>query len=152
MFTTFNYQMRRSRNARKMSAVLLLWAAPIICAQAQDTNTTLGFANGQAWGRMSESMKLGFVVGFADGFGSAVAVSTYDDRFPSKSTNGEIVKALDKFYEEPANAAIPITGALQIFTAQVRGVPSDAIRQMTEAWRQGAATSKDAEKPATVKQ
>ena len=76
MFTTFNYQMRRSRNARKMSAVLLLWAAPIICAQAQDTNTTLGFANGRAWGRMSESMKLGFVVGFADGFGSAVAVST----------------------------------------------------------------------------
>lgn len=146
MSATFSHR----RHVRNTSVAFLLWVAGLACGQAQDTTKTFGYQNGRSWASMSESMKLGFVVGCGEGLAFA-EMRKFGEQFPSKSTNGEIVKGLDKFYDEPANAPIPIVGALGVFAAQVRGASASEITEMIESLRR-VATSKNAERPTTGKQ
>jgi hypothetical protein len=49
---------------------------------------------------------------------------------------GEIRKFVDVFYEDPANAALPVMAALAVFTAKLNGRTPDALEAMLASFRQ----------------
>jgi hypothetical protein len=64
------------------------------------------------------------------------------------ANNGEVVKALDQFYDDPANAAIPIALALPLFVKKLSGASAAELTERTAALRKIA---HDAEKAAKEK-
>ena len=58
-----------------------------------------------------------------------------------KLTIGEIVKGLDAFYAEPANANIAIRTALLLLSAKVDGLSGTDLQWLTEMARKGTLTT-----------
>jgi len=55
--------------------------------------------------------------------------------FPSTMTFGEIIKGLDRFYEEPENLILPVIDGLELFTLKANGVTQEAIDTKAAAFR-----------------
>jgi hypothetical protein len=100
--------------------------------------------NGRFWQNLQYGPKSYFIVGFLEGlqagaydaiykqdFGESADASRIAeavnraiktrDKFWGKSTLGEVIRGLDQFYADPANALIPIHIAMQYFQARVIG-------------------------------
>jgi len=82
------------------------------------TQQTLGELNGRFWQGIPSGLKSMFIVGFAEGV--AFAGPGQLKAFPTVPY-GDIVKGLDRFYQEPENLIFPMGYALEIFTMKVRG-------------------------------
>jgi len=107
--------------------------------------------NGRFWDVLVSSSKIVYVVGFLDGLSSAAFKTFFNTLpaqempngdlekgralvyksmaaneailrpFFGKSTVAEVVKGVDQFYEDPANALVPIEFAMQYFQARASG-------------------------------
>jgi len=110
---------------------LLAALSASMTAQVPDAQLTHGSRNGRFWQAISDSDKLGFIEGYLEGAALVIAdwrisedlrtilVASY---VPSKATLSEVLKDLDSFYTESANARIPIRIAVSLFVAKVRGI------------------------------
>jgi len=144
-------------------AILILPLIVAVCAPQtwSELNTTLGKANGRYWQSLSTTSKLDFLVGFGEGYSAAapsgipwdlrqmvgeakVAAATKALEasrslkwyFPEKLSYGEVVKGVDRFYEDPENIRLPITDALEIFTRKVNGATQAELDRVTAYRRQ----------------
>jgi hypothetical protein len=71
-----------------------------------------GGVNGRFWHTLSSTSKLYFLYGFDEAMGLA---KPYDDKlYFANVSYGDIVKGLDRFYQEPENLMFPISYALRI--------------------------------------
>src|SRR5271157_2373295 len=105
----------------RKSVILFALAVILPCfAQAPDVERTNGGANGRFWANLSSTSKLFFIVGFDEGIGIAAPFS--EQKYFAKGTPyGDVVKGLDRFYQEPENLMIPISDSLVIFQLKVNG-------------------------------
>jgi hypothetical protein len=86
----------------------------------------------------TRSEKISFVTGAAESM-ATVSVADFKKYFPQTLNFGESVKALDIFYEEPANVPIPVIWALRLITMKANGADPEAVERMTASIRRQAA-------------
>jgi hypothetical protein len=88
---------------------------------------TKGLLNGRFWNRFGDlggnGSKLFFVIGYCEGAASAPS----DIRCPKQLEFGEILKGIDKFYQEPENLRLPFIVAVQILRMKVEGAKAFEI-------------------------
>jgi hypothetical protein len=135
-------------------AVIVFW---MICQGQviadQELTKTDGYQNGRSWNRMSESMKIGYITGVADGQ-NAMSIAIFDGlkndgwskrietvlldvvnrSFPIL-TKGEIIKELDAFFSEGANGPISVYNALVWVTAKAHGATHEDLDALVAALR-----------------
>lgn len=107
---------------RTAATLFLLFLTLTICCFAADgdNQTTGGRWNGRLWTFMEHSERLGFALGYCDASSAC----------PSQTTNGELVKGIDRFYQEPENLRLPIATALRVFTMKVAGAKASEIEEV----------------------
>jgi hypothetical protein len=134
----------------KQIAILML-AGIALAAQIPENQLTFTLKNGRWWAGLSSTGKTYYLIGMADGLGSADlyanAVAAIGPHPPAKpydtlsllfaaSTFAEIEIGVDRFYGEPANAAVPIVAALRLFREKVEGsTPEEQSAHAAEARR-----------------
>jgi hypothetical protein len=98
--------------------------------------------NGRLWNVSSHDLKLGFVLGVSEGSSDAsleVLCNTLKNTEMCKNTDdfvpgpknlktGEIVKSLDAFFREPANATIPVAFALRYVKRKAQGATDAELK------------------------
>jgi hypothetical protein len=108
-----------------------------ICAAADAPEFTGGSRNGRFWLRMAPGERIFFVTGFIEGFGAGgkdIGVGV---------TMGELQKGVDAFFEDPANAGIPISSAVLIFGLKLRGSSPAWLDEQIIGLRRAAAATKE---------
>jgi hypothetical protein len=119
-------------------ATLLLLAAALLATfcHAQKSSTddqkTNGLLNGRFWTVLGDSSKLVFVLGYCE---AAVGLAV---PCPSQSEFGEIVKGIDRFYQEPENLRLPFMTAQRVFAMKVAGASATEIEAVMNAAREYA--------------
>jgi hypothetical protein len=117
--------------------VLLLGSmVGLASAQKADTNDetrTRGLVNGRFWTILHYDTKLFFIIGFCEGAASA-------DVCPPQSEFGEIVKGIDRLYQEPENLRLPFVDAARIFAMKVTGATATQIEAVMDRARKYADT------------
>jgi hypothetical protein len=102
---------------------------------AREEYFTRGLSNGLAWRAASRSLNKAYVTGCLGGktpsggpvqtaymAGFMAAHRRLDSDTPwARLTVGDTVKALDKFYAEPANLLLPIVGAMSLLSERLAG-------------------------------
>lgn len=87
--------------------------------------------NGRFWSRLPEEFnhhyKLYFVLGYCE-----------SGECPVQPNYGEIVKGIDKFYDEPENLRLPIFLAMRVFAMKVAGAKATEIEAVMNAAREYA--------------
>ena len=132
-------------------AILLVGFTLTIFAEIPPNQMTEGFKNGRWWEVCDSTARAYYLIGMADGLSASDANANISAKYskdpPAKPYNAlgwlfppgtfaEAVKGLDQFYEDPANAAIPIQSALVIFGEKVKGAsPEDLAKRTAEARR-----------------
>ncbi len=115
---------------------LVLVTVLAVGAWAQETNNlrTFELYNGRSWNALSLGEKLAQIIGIWEG-----AVSIDEDKatvqFKNKATFGEMVTALDLFYQDSANAPIPIIWGLQVIATKNNGASAAELESRTTALR-----------------
>ena len=120
-------------------------------------------ATGEDWGKLSSTEKLFWSIGYSQGYQDALgkinvssgpgsACANLADRTERQtSTAGkvsgfELVSGLEKFYSDPANAAIPVGSAIRIYLLQASGKDQTTIQELIETARLLGAQSRRAPK------
>src|SRR5271169_4472241 len=98
-----------------------------ICCTAQtsipdDQQTLFGQLNGRFWVATSVDRRIGFLVGYAEGWklwrqsgkDKDTEGLTGDDWFPVEVPYADIITGLNQFYASPENLPIPIYRTLQL--------------------------------------
>jgi len=104
------------------------------------------WVNGRSWEKLDYSGKLGFVCGLFDGitlFWSAAEAGKKGDldsvyhslSVPTSLTVGDIVKGIDEFYSDAANARLPAICAYLYFAFKSRGESGDSLDKRLVLWR-----------------
>ena len=131
---------------------LIIFAAVAVAQDSQDHAPfrTFGVINGRGWRVFSPDSKISYIEGVKAGLGMAVVRTPVDSpcdvlnkgtvaAFSAEGfTQGEILEAVDRFYDQPENLLIKITDALEIVSAKARGVPQDVIETKTSQRRRAA--------------
>jgi hypothetical protein len=143
------------------AAILALSAiasAGIAQTKSGNPDFTGGFTNGRFWVDMPDVFKSGYVGGYTDsaqmmvGGLQSLPLHLLDKEqweraiklhFPAGMTRGEIVEALDEFYREPLNRAIPIANALRVIAGRVQGLDSLWVAKQIEDLRQMALNARE---------
>ena len=139
------------------------------------TFATVGFAadrttpeinppsTGEDWVKLSSTEKLFWSIGYSQGYQDAlgkinvsagagsVCANLADRTERQTSTAGkvsgfELVSGLEKFYSDPANAAIPVGSAIRIYLLQASGKDQTTIQELIETARLLGAQSRRAPK------
>ena len=120
-------------------------------------------ATGEDWVKLSSTEKLFWSIGYSQGYQDALgkinvssgpgsACANLADRTERQtSTAGkvsgfELVSGLEKFYSDPANAAIPVGSAIRIYLLQASGKDQTTIQELIETARLLGAQSRRAPK------
>jgi hypothetical protein len=126
-----------------------------VCAQAQwpEAYLTDNGLNGRYWVAQNTVSKPDFILGYREAVGFTASLAWADDKAkvqrafdvlagPGRLTNGEIVKAIDQFYESPLNGPIPITNAFLVMSMQARGKdsPEEIQKEISEMRQASTAT------------
>ena len=136
-------------------AVLLL----LVCAVqslGQDVGKgtiTLGMINGRAWQSLSESAKLGYLVGAFEGLTAAAVradLGTRDNRvyklrsawWPQNPRKEEVMEALNRFYAEPENLPVVVIDAITVVVARARGDEAESVEKLVATLRRMAAADR----------
>ncbi len=104
------------------------------------------WVNGRSWEKLDYSGKLGFVCGLFDGitlFWSAAEAGKKGDldsvyhglSIPSSLTVGDVVKGIDEFYGDDANARLPAICAYLYYANKSRGDSSESLEKRLALWR-----------------
>jgi hypothetical protein len=137
----------------KRPAIFVLFVAALsVSAQPPENQKTVGLRNGRYWAAQTEGSKIDFVVGFSEALAATGfhAQSDWSEHFRGTETIGEAVRGLNQFYEDPANAAIPIEKALVVFARKLKGEPPEdsaaliaKLRGIFNAAAEGTPTEKE---------
>jgi hypothetical protein len=122
--------MRRS-NMKKLAWMLML-VLPCF-SQTISNEKTLGGLNGRFWETLTPSDRLWFIIGLHEGLEYAEA------RMPSYFPGvpyGDVLKGVDRFYEEPENLTFPVLYALEVFALKVNGATQSEIEKNLAERRQ----------------
>ena len=98
------------------------------------TARTAGFMNGRMWKTGDDGRKMWYLVGALDSLNMSCKAETKNS-FPAALTIREVANSLDKFYEEPANVAIPVPFAMTIVKMKADGSSAKSIEETTEVGR-----------------
>jgi hypothetical protein len=104
------------------------------------------WVNGRSWEKLDYAGKLGFVCGLFDGltlFWSAAEAGKKGDldsvyhslSVPTSLTVGDIVKGIDEFYSNTANARLPAICAYLYFAFKSRGESGESLDKRLVLWR-----------------
>jgi hypothetical protein len=104
------------------------------------------WVNGRSWEKLDYAGKLGYVCGLFDGITLLWAAaeagrkndldSVYHSlRVPSNLTVGDVVKGMDEFYGDEANARLPAICAYLYYAYQSRGDSREAQEKRLILWR-----------------
>jgi hypothetical protein len=117
----------------KCSAILLLLGASVAPAQKSDIDDhrTGDLLNGRFWMILKPNDKLVFVLGYCEAAAGAYAC-------PTQSEFVEIVKGVDRFYQEPENLRIPFVTAERVFAMKVAGATTTEIEAIMNLARKNA--------------
>jgi hypothetical protein len=122
---------------KKLAWIMLLFVLP--CLSQTDIKRTDGGLNGRFWDTLSSTSKLFFIMGFDDAIGTVYPNS--ERVYFSKVPYSDIVKGVDRFYQEPENLMFPVSDALQIFTIKANGATQAEVEaKMAEFRREIKAT------------
>ena len=123
----------------RLLGVALLVAAVVSAGPVSDSDLLTGtFLNGRGWRTMSEKDKFVYLFGLTDGMGIgdlACKDATLRKIYLARASADETVKALDRFYDEPANGSVMVWDAMRVFRLKVDGRPQSEIVEATEAGR-----------------
>lgn len=101
-------------------ALLLVGSLATSCYAADVNNErTNGHFNGRFWTGLSDTSKTMFVLGYCDAAGTSDC--------PKQPTFGDIVKGIDRFYQEPENLRLAIMSAIHVFALKVTGAKASDI-------------------------
>jgi hypothetical protein len=114
-----------------MFAALVLAAALAMSAHA---DTTMNYTGCRDWNEYSESLRGGYVIGFAEGISSFPAAAS-DPRQREVELNyfapginfGELKDGITEICKRPENSLVPVSLAFEAFIKQVRGKPQSEI-------------------------
>lgn len=108
------------------------------------------WVNGRSWQKLEYSGKLGFVCGLFDGITLFYSVTDSERKtnekdsigaaynslsIPSMMTVGEVVFAMDDFYKDPENMALPAICAYLHLVYSSRGDPVGTVQKRLKVWR-----------------
>jgi hypothetical protein len=144
----------------KTIALLLALSFAALAQQPakRDLNDSKNGSNGITWKSWSSPMRLGYVIGYLDGvpngivgFGkltdNPIDVDPLDKiagaLCPEALTNTEVVKALDRFYQDPLNAQVTIVSAMIIIATQDHGLDELAQHMLRDARQISGAYTKE---------
>lgn len=111
---------------------------------------TFGMWNGHMWKTGSMDTKLGFLIGINNGL-RAESPTKLDDYFAAVSF-GEVVLHVDRFYQDPANALIPVAYALMFVRQAMGGGDPEGIAMRVAAVRKACSAVEARTVKRTVKQ
>ncbi len=129
-----------------IAALILLLAGT---ASADEGATTGTFMNGRGWTKMTGPMRAVYVMGLTNGlrYGDVVCEkSSLAELYIAPATIEEVVKALDRLYEDPANVWIPVLNALGIYVRQLDGATAEEIANEVVGLREYAAKIRTAKR------
>jgi hypothetical protein len=141
--------------SKRIALLTLLCLVPVVAANAyaatMDERLVSKFVgknwvNGRSWEKLDYSGKLGFVCGLFDGitlFWSAAEAGKKGDldsvyhglSIPSNLTVGDVVKGIDEFYGDDANARLPAICAYLYYANKSRGDSSESLEKRLALWR-----------------
>jgi hypothetical protein len=99
---------------------------------------TAGAYNGRYWVRFPDTMKTGFIAGFAEAMEMRLAVFSKKEpeKFRFNGSIGELMKALDAYYRRQDDLGMPIWLAMRIVKLERDGASELEIEAaMDEYWR-----------------
>lgn len=120
-------------------ALVLVFASTAI-AQQEDSQQTWGAKNGRAWDKMSNLMRLAYVLGMDDTVKFyAVASDTskssaYDYFRCSTCTVGEIIDGITAIYSAPERKILPIPIAAVIYFKKAKGAAAADTESEISGW------------------
>jgi hypothetical protein len=134
-----------------LAIILALLAVPLLKAQSLSGLRTLGYVNGRYWSTLSLEAKATYIIALDEG---ALEIISYSktcacaaDASVSMLTaiSGgdsnsylELVEALDSFYKDSPNRAIPVIKALPYITLKIRGGTSRELDDLISKLRKEA--------------
>jgi|SRR5579862_5251352 len=121
------------------ATALFLVALPSNTQTVSAPMQTEGLTNGRSWVTLSSDSKTMYVAGAVDSTIMACGKDEWKKLFASSLSVGEVSKSLNKFYEEPTNAAVPITYAMTVVKMKAEGASADSIENATATLRRLAA-------------
>jgi hypothetical protein len=112
---------------------------------------------------MTHGIRLGYVIGHREGvvagmlgydiykngeadrrtIDTSAFNTTIENLDPAGMSNGECVRAIDRFYEEPLNARIAVSSAIQIVTQRAKGGDEAAIEEHIRLLQQMIAATEE---------
>ena len=143
--------MQRSE-MRKLAWILFMLVLRCY-AQTSENEQTLGGLNGRFRERLKPSDRLLFILGLHEGLNIPGSSEQANMRsyFPDVPY-GDILKGVDRFYEEPENLLFPVVYALKIFALKVNGATQAEIDKELAEDRQAMQAMKDVERAIKKKQ
>jgi len=104
------------------------------------------WVNGRSWEKLDYAGKLGYVCGLFDGIALFWATAEAGRKtdldsiyhslsIPSNLTVGDVVKGMDEFYGDEANAKLPAICAYLYYAYKSRGDSRDTLEKRLTLWR-----------------
>ena len=106
---------------------LILIVVLATCVSAGDTSMqrTGGKLNGRWWHIMDNDQRFAYVLGYGD---AAQMMTNWPNYFPVLPTTFEdVIKGVNRIYEEPENLVLPISDAIWLFTLKAKGYSKQRV-------------------------
>ncbi|HEV8661401.1 MAG TPA: hypothetical protein VGS96_22590 [Thermoanaerobaculia bacterium] len=135
-----------------LGVLLLLCATVGFAADRPAAPEITAPSNGDEWVKLSSTEKLFWAIGYSQGYQEALGkidissgpgtpcanLATRTERQSStagKVSGFELVSGLERFYSDPANAAIPVGSAIRIYLLQASGKDQTTIQELIDTAR-----------------
>lgn len=115
-----------------LTLLMIVLATSCYAADISDQRSN-GSLNGRFWTHLNQHEKLTFVLGYCEGAPIC----------PPQPTFSDIVKGIDRFYQEPENLRLTFASALRIFSLKVAGAKMSEIEAAMSLARQFADAVKE---------
>ena len=134
-----------------LALALAFFAAPLLEAQSLNGLKTLGYVNGRYWNTLSVEAKATYLIALDEG---ALEIVSYSKTCTcaadatiemlsaisprDSSSYLELAEALDSFYKDSTNRAIPVIKALPYVTLKIKGGTSRELDDLVSKLRKDA--------------
>jgi len=135
-----------------LGVLLLLCATVGLAADRPAAPEITAPTNGDEWLKLSSTEKLFWAIGYSQGYQEALDkidvssgpgtpcanLATRTERQSStagKVSGFELVSGLERFFSDPANAAIPVGSAIRIYLLQASGKDQTTIQELIDTAR-----------------
>jgi hypothetical protein len=117
---------------------LILGTLVTLTLFAQVPDQTFGMINGRYWRTVPEWFRLGYIAGFNDHYAWTGSKEAW---FKATFSAGEVQEAVDEFFKDPANSALPVPVGIAAVRMRFNGEPPEQIESYVRAGRSVAAMS-----------